>query len=132
PSTATAELAKRSARFVPLPSGEGGAERRVRGKDPSRLRFKAPLIRRFAAPSPGGRRIEGRGANLELLFTQTMTRRLPILLILLLLLGAPATYADHEGLRLLGTAWPDAAAPRVSEIGRGVGVVFSPDLSVSG
>src|SRR6476659_7718358 len=61
-----------------------------------------------------------------------MLRKLPILLILLLLLGVQGIYADHEGLRLLGTAWPDVTPPRVSDIGRGVGVVFSPDLSVSG
>src|SRR6266487_6703883 len=61
-----------------------------------------------------------------------MTRRFPILLILLLLAGVQSALADHEGLRLLGTAWPDPTAPRLSEIGRGVGVVFSPDLSVSG
>jgi hypothetical protein len=61
-----------------------------------------------------------------------MPRKLPILLILLLLLGVQTASADHEGLRLLGTAWPDATVPRLSDIGRGVGVVFSPDLSVSG
>ncbi|MDQ6800465.1 MAG: hypothetical protein M3041_06460 [Acidobacteriota bacterium] len=61
-----------------------------------------------------------------------MTRRLPILLITLLLFGVQVASADHEGLRLLGTAWPDTTAPRLSEIGRGVGVVFSPDLSVAG
>jgi hypothetical protein len=43
-----------------------------------------------------------------------------------------AASADHEGLRLLGTAWPDAPAAKVSQIGRGIGVVFSPDLSVPG
>ncbi len=61
-----------------------------------------------------------------------MTRKLPILLILLLLLDVQAAFADHEGLRLLGTAWPDATVQRLGDIGRGVGVVFSPDLSVSG
>jgi hypothetical protein len=61
-----------------------------------------------------------------------MIRKLTILLTLLLLLGTRAATADHEGLRLLGTAWPEATVPRVSEIGRGVGVVFSPDLSVAG
>ena len=61
-----------------------------------------------------------------------MPRRLPILLILLVLLALPAAYGDHNGLRLLGTAWPDTTAPKLAEIGRGVGVVFSPDLSVSG
>ena len=61
-----------------------------------------------------------------------MFRKAPILLIFLALLGAQTAFADHEGLRLLGTAWPDPTTPRLSEIGRGVGVVFSPDLSVSG
>ncbi len=61
-----------------------------------------------------------------------MTRKIPILLILLLLPGVQAAFADHEGLRLLGTAWPDATVQRLGDIGRGVGVVFSPDLSVSG
>jgi hypothetical protein len=61
-----------------------------------------------------------------------MTRKIPILLILLLLSGVQAAFADHEGLRLLGTAWPDATVQRLGDIGRGVGVVFSPDLSVSG
>src|ERR1700674_2384990 len=60
-----------------------------------------------------------------------MLRKFPILLILLLVLGVQGASADHEGLRILGTAWPDATAPRLSDIGRGVGVVFSPDLSVS-
>src|SRR5436190_11681612 len=35
---------------APLPSGEGGAQRRVRGAEAC-----TPLIRRFAAPSPDGR-----------------------------------------------------------------------------
>jgi hypothetical protein len=61
-----------------------------------------------------------------------MARKLSFFMILLLLLGSRAASADHEGLRLLGTAWPDATAAKVREIGRGVGVVFSPDLSVSG
>jgi hypothetical protein len=60
-----------------------------------------------------------------------MARKLSMLM-LLLLLGSRAASADHDGLRLLGTAWPDATVASVSEIGRGVGVVFSPDLSVAG
>src|SRR3954462_14896476 len=39
--------------------------------------------------------------------------------------------ADNSSLFLLDRAWPDVASRRVSEIGRGVGVVFSPDLSVA-
>jgi len=58
-------------------------------------------------------------------------RRLP-LLALLVVLAAQTARADHDGLRLLGTAWPEATATKVSAIGRGVGVVFSPDLSVPG
>jgi hypothetical protein len=50
----------------------------------------------------------------------------------LLLLAAGAYALDGSSLHLLNTAWPDVRAPRVSEIGRGVGVVFSPDLSVPG
>jgi hypothetical protein len=61
-----------------------------------------------------------------------MIRKLSILLTLLLLLGTRAASADQDGLRLLGTAWPDATATAVSDIGRGIGIVFSPDLSVAG
>ena len=39
---------------------------------------------------------------------------------------------DTTSITLLQHAWPDTRAERVSEIGRGVGVVFSPDLSVEG
>src|SRR3954469_10133492 len=39
--------------------------------------------------------------------------------------------ADNGSLLLLDHAWPDVASRRVSEIGRGVGVVFSPDLSAA-
>jgi hypothetical protein len=51
----------------------------------------------------------------------------------LVFLVAPhlAAAADNSSLRLLDHAWPDVASRRVSEIGRGVGVVFSPDLSVA-
>jgi hypothetical protein len=52
---------------------------------------------------------------------------------LIALLGALAFSAralDDSSLRLLSHAWPPATATKVSEIGRGIGVVFSPDLSV--
>lgn len=39
---------------------------------------------------------------------------------------------DTTSTTLLSHAWPDKRAANVSEIGRGVGVVFSPDLSVDG
>jgi hypothetical protein len=51
----------------------------------------------------------------------------------ILLLNARAAGAlEHSSLRLLNHAWPDAPAAKVGDIGRGVGVVFSPDLSVEG
>lgn len=55
------------------------------------------------------------------------------LLTFVLLLAAASAFAlDDSSLHLLNQAWPDVRAARVSEIGRGVGVVFSPDLSVPG
>lgn len=58
-----------------------------------------------------------------------MTKRL----ILALLFFATAAFAlDGSSLHLLNQAWPQVKATRVSDIGRGVGVVFSPDLSVPG
>ncbi len=55
-----------------------------------------------------------------------MLRRLTIVLTLLV---ASAASADTSTYRLLQHAWP-GQAKAMSEIGRGVGVVFSPDLSV--
>src|SRR5947209_5510335 len=80
------------------------------------------------APRPG----RCAGVNLEYASCQAMIRKLTLLALLILLLNSRAASGDHEGLRLLGTAWPEASAARIREIGRGVGVVFSPDLSVSG
>jgi len=62
-----------------------------------------------------------------------MTARIVSFFAALLFLAAPqfAATADNSSLRLLDRAWPDVASRQVSEIGRGVGVVFSPDLSVA-
>lgn len=60
----------------------------------------------------------------------TMPRGLLPLLFLLAAVRAAA--GDNPSLGLLHHAWPNAASRQVSEIGRGVGVVFSPDLSVAG
>ncbi len=59
-----------------------------------------------------------------------MKPRLPLLLLTLLLLasGASAAQPDH----LLARAWPVNPYQRLGEIGRGVAVIFSPDLSVPG
>jgi hypothetical protein len=51
---------------------------------------------------------------------------------LLLLTAASAWALDASSMHLLNQAWPDLKSQRVTDIGRGVGVVFSPDLSVPG
>jgi hypothetical protein len=59
-------------------------------------------------------------------------RILPLVTAIVFLLAPlPASALDNTSLRLLDHAWPDVASRRVSEIGRGIGVVFSPDLSVA-
>ena len=56
-------------------------------------------------------------------------RKVPLFLVLLL--TASAAFALQETTAsILGGAWPGVPAAKLSEIGRGVGVVFSPDLSV--
>jgi hypothetical protein len=57
-------------------------------------------------------------------------RRLATIPILLLL--ATTASAATSTQYLLAKAWPRDAGAKVAEIGRGVGVVFSPDLSVPG
>src|SRR5881275_858617 len=56
-----------------------------------------------------------------------MIRRLAFVFALVL---ATTASADTSTYRLLQHAWPGAQAKKTSEIGRGIGVVFSPDLSV--
>jgi hypothetical protein len=59
------------------------------------------------------------------------SRTLPLLGALLFYFASSSAFAiDSSTLGLLNHAWPDVASRNVSEIGRGVGVVFSPDLSV--
>jgi hypothetical protein len=61
------------------------------------------------------------------------SRNVPFLASLVFLFAARLSAAgSNSSLALLDRAWPDVASRRVSEIGRGVGVVFSPDLSVAG
>jgi hypothetical protein len=62
-----------------------------------------------------------------------MNSRILPLLAALVFIFAPrlSPAADNPSLRLLDHAWPDVASRRVNDIGRGVGVVFSPDLSVA-
>lgn len=61
-----------------------------------------------------------------------MVRKLPLAALLLLLVSARGASGLEDSLRLLSHAWPEAPATKVSEVGRGIGVVFSPDLSVEG
>jgi hypothetical protein len=63
-----------------------------------------------------------------------MIRKLSFLFAasILLLTARAAGALEYRSLRLLNHAWPDVPASKVGNIGRGVGVVFSPDLSVEG
>src|SRR5436309_495642 len=61
-----------------------------------------------------------------------MVRRLGILIALALGLATAARALEYDNSRLLSFIWPEGHASRVDQIGRGVGVVFSPDLSVAG
>jgi hypothetical protein len=63
-----------------------------------------------------------------------MIRKLSFLFAasILLLTARAAGALEYRGLRLLNHAWPDVPAAKVADIGRGIGVVFSPDLSVDG
>lgn len=63
----------------------------------------------------------------ERLSSTTMIRKLTFSLILVLALTAQA--ADNTAV-LLARAWPAAPYAALEEIGTGVGVVFTPDLSV--
>jgi len=48
----------------------------------------------------------------------------------LLLAALPLFALDDTSLTLLNHAWPNVRVAKISEIGQGIGVVFSPDLSV--
>lgn len=56
-------------------------------------------------------------------------RKLAPIAVLVALLAANAR-AETSTQTLLLHAWPGAGAKKVSELGRGIGIVFSPDLSV--
>jgi hypothetical protein len=49
---------------------------------------------------------------------------------ILLGLVVPAAALDNSSVALLNHAWPNVPSRSVKDIGRGIGVVFSPDLSV--
>jgi hypothetical protein len=61
-----------------------------------------------------------------------MLRKTLFAALLLFPLTAAALRADAGTAALLDLAWPHVPAARISELGHGVGVVFSPDLSVPG
>lgn len=52
------------------------------------------------------------------------------LAVLTIVVATSASALDRHVSPLLSFVWPDAPAARIDQIGRGVGVVFSPDLSV--
>src|SRR5437870_5632503 len=60
-----------------------------------------------------------------------MFRRLSILSILVFAMATTASALEVSSSRLLSFIWPDPPAARIDQIGHGIGVVFSPDLSVS-
>lgn len=68
--------------------------------------------------------------DLEQIHSKPMKRLLLLLASLLLALTAGARAFDDSSNRLLGHAWPGGTAARIDDVGRGIGVVFSPDLSV--
>src|SRR4051812_12054045 len=53
-----------------------------------------------------------------------------VIAALSLVLAMPARAFDATSVALLSQAWPAGTESRIDDIGRGVGVVFSPDLSV--
>lgn len=57
-------------------------------------------------------------------------KRLTLLPFLLVALAATASTFDETSARLFSQAWPGATAARIDAVGHGIGVVFSPDLSV--
>src|SRR5436189_4191300 len=59
-----------------------------------------------------------------------MTRNL--LLAFMVVFAARAAAIERTSAELLRFAWPDVRAGRIDQIGRGIGIVFSPDLSVPG
>ena len=59
-----------------------------------------------------------------------MMRKLAFLTVLFTMAGT-AFALENTTASILSGAWPIPSAARISEIGRGVGVVFSPDLSVA-
>ena len=63
-----------------------------------------------------------------------MYRRLPIAALLFVLAtGLPAgERMDRASASLLARSWPGASHAELADIGSGVGIVFSPDLSVPG
>ncbi|HEY0143034.1 MAG TPA: hypothetical protein VGF48_19200 [Thermoanaerobaculia bacterium] len=60
-----------------------------------------------------------------------MTRRAPIFLLVVFLFASTAQ-AFERTQALLAKAWPSAPYAQLTDIGLGVGIVFSPDLSVPG
>ena len=61
-----------------------------------------------------------------------MTRRAPIFLALLFVAATAQGFGFDRTSSLLAKSWPAAPYANLEDIGTGVGIVFSPDLSVPG
>jgi hypothetical protein len=64
------------------------------------------------------------------MWTRSAKRALILVPFLVFLLTTPTAALDTGSATLLNRAWPNVASHTVTDIGRGIGVVFSPDLSV--
>ncbi|MEA2489502.1 MAG: hypothetical protein QOH21_1294 [Acidobacteriota bacterium] len=60
------------------------------------------------------------------------TKRTSILLVIVFLCATGAQAVEHSTQLLLARAWPAAPYAELGDIGAGVGIIFSPDLSVPG
>src|SRR5258705_12675318 len=65
-------------------------------------------------------------------FSQSLDSTMRRLLIFLALTCTISVYAITPTEYLLAKAWPYEPKGKVADVGRGVGIVFSPDLSVPG
>jgi hypothetical protein len=61
-----------------------------------------------------------------------MTRKTLVLASLLFAIATTASAIESSTAALIDNAWPRDPSARLSEVGHGVGIVFSPDLSVAG
>jgi hypothetical protein len=83
--------------------------------------------RSLSAHQPSRRPATGRPSSFAL---RPFALSTCVLSLALVALATPARAFDATSVTLLSQAWPAGTESRIDDIGRGVGVVFSPDLSV--